>query len=123
MRLFTYAAILLVGSTAAGCLQVKETFKNAKEKSASQLDAGGDKVKCQDNLLRINGAKMRWAEDNKQADGAMPSEKDIVNADKGYLSAMPTCPAGGTYTIGAIGTHPSCSLSTRTDFAHVYPPQ
>ena len=62
---------------------------------------------CINNLRQIDGAKQQWAFENRKSDEAVPGEDDI----KVYLSKnlMPSCPGGGTYTIGAVNADPTCS--------------
>jgi len=68
---------------------------------------------CINNLRQIDSAKEQWALENNAVNG------DAVGA--GYVNyikgaALPTCPASGTYTVGAIGTDPVCSVA-----GHVLP--
>lgn len=61
---------------------------------------------CINNLRMIDGAKQEWAlEKGKQATD-VPTWDDL----KPYLREIPRCPAGGTYTINAVGTPPQCSV-------------
>ena len=64
---------------------------------------------CVSTLKTIDGAKANWALENKKGDGDVPNEADLFGADK-YIEKKPTCPAGGTYTLGAIREKPSCSV-------------
>jgi prepilin-type N-terminal cleavage/methylation domain-containing protein len=62
---------------------------------------------CLSNMQKIEQAKDIWSMENRQSTGAVVTEADIApQFIKGY---MPPCPAGGTYTIGVIGTPPSCT--------------
>ena len=66
---------------------------------------------CIANLKQIDSAKEQWAMDNNKANGSTVSlATDLVGSGK-YIKSTPTCPASGTYTEGAVGTDPSCSLS------------
>jgi hypothetical protein len=47
--------------------------------------------------------------DNKADTGALPTQAQLTPT---YLKAFPTCPSGGTYTIAAIGSDPTCSIAT-----------
>jgi hypothetical protein len=64
---------------------------------------------CITNLREIDGAKQQWALDNRRSEGALPAEAEIAP----YLEdhTMPTCPAGGAYTINPINVAPSCSTA------------
>jgi hypothetical protein len=78
---------------------------------------------CQENLAKIDGAKMQWALDNTKPGDAVPTWDDLVKSDgTGYLRAMPVCPSGGTYTIGAVDELPRCSHD-QGQFPHVFPGQ
>ena len=58
---------------------------------------------CVSNLKQIQAA----LEQAKMA-GSNPSAlADLVGSDK-YIKATPTCPAGGTYSLGDDTTEPSC---------------
>ncbi len=62
---------------------------------------------CQANLKQINAAKEQWAIDNNARVGDPVVESEV----DGYIkSDVPTCPSGGTYTYGPVGTEPTCSI-------------
>lgn len=63
---------------------------------------------CIQNMKAIEGAKEQWAIENKKTDGASTSGSE--SAIDAFLKAAPVCQGGGTYTYGAIGTAPTCSL-------------
>lgn len=76
---------------------------------------------CQHNLKQILGAKERWAMDHNKGGGDTPNETDLVPE---YIkSSQVKCPAGGTYTIGALDDLPVCSIGgVQGEFnAHVLP--
>jgi prepilin-type N-terminal cleavage/methylation domain-containing protein len=66
---------------------------------------------CINNLRQIDGAKEQWALENKAKQG------DTVPVDANNLPSylkggMPQCPGGGgDYTVGTVGTPPTCTLS------------
>jgi hypothetical protein len=71
-----------------------------KAREVSQQNA------CINNLRQIDAAKQQWAlEKGKQATD-VPTWDDL----KPYLGRIPHCPAGGTYTINAVGDPPQCSV-------------
>ena len=75
---------------------------------AQQLDAESARSACINNLQRIEAAKQEWAlEYNKTAD-AIPTAQDLLPYIVGEI--FPVCPAGGNYTIGAVGVSPTCSI-------------
>lgn len=78
---------------------------------AKRADASVNKisrVQCAQNANAIYLAKRLWASDKNKPDDAIPSESDLLT----YLDGnkMPTCPDGGTYTIGSVTNQASCSL-------------
>jgi len=67
---------------------------------------------CISNLKVIDAAKTQWALEKNKGGSATPSEEDL----KPYVQtrgdgSLPTCPSGGTYTIGDLNTLPTCSLA------------
>lgn len=88
-----------------------------KSRATSQQNA------CINNLRQINSAVQQWAMENGQSAGsAAPNlASDLtpyiqLNSD----SAIPACPAGGTYTINNISAVPqvTCSLSSLASNPH-----
>jgi hypothetical protein len=71
---------------------------------------------CINNLRLIDGAKQMWALENNKTNSDVPTWADL----RSYLGhpgdALPKCPSGGTYTLGAISNFPTCSIS-----GHVLP--
>jgi uncharacterized membrane protein YccC len=63
---------------------------------------------CINNLRLINAAKQQWALDNQKPSGALLIAADL----EPYLktNALPTCPAGGVYTINPVGYAPLCNI-------------
>ena len=66
---------------------------------------------CVNNLRLISAAKDQAALENNLADTATPTTTQLSP----YLKAtsattgLPTEPTGGTYTVGAVSTRPTCS--------------
>ena len=65
---------------------------------------------CVANLKQIESAKEQWAMDNNKQNGATPGWTDLVSGANGYLKAQPSCPSGGTYTVGDMNTRPVCTI-------------
>jgi hypothetical protein len=63
---------------------------------------------CINNLRQIDAAKQEWALENKKRSTDTPTQSDLTRFLKN--GQWPTCPAGGTYTIGAVGQTPTCSI-------------
>src|ERR1051325_1863786 len=70
---------------------------------------------CITNLQTIDGAKTPWALEKNKGGDATPTEDDL----KPYIKLnsagnIPGCPASGTYTIGSVNAHPTCSYGNAT---------
>lgn len=76
------------------------SFVNARTKSQTNS--------CINNLRQISGAKDQYALDNENK---VPAMGDLVST---YISKTPSCPAGGSYTVGGLGADPSCNVSGHT---------
>ncbi|MBI4326028.1 MAG: type II secretion system protein [Chloroflexi bacterium] len=66
---------------------------------------------CINNLRQIDGAKEQWALENKKSAGSATTASEVDAYIKG---GAPKCPAGGTYTYGAVDTSPTCSITGHT---------
>ena len=58
------------------------------------------------NLQQIDGAKERWALENRKGGTEAVVDSEINEYIKG---GAPECPAGGEYSYNALGTPPSCT--------------
>ena len=65
---------------------------------------------CIANLRQIESAKEQWAMENKKSSTDTPTSANLSGAT-GYIKSYPTCPVGGTYTIGDMSTRPACSIA------------
>jgi chromosome segregation ATPase len=63
---------------------------------------------CINNLRQIDAAKQQWALENNKTIDAIPTAQDLSPYFKDGI--FPVCPSGGTYTIGAVGGAPKCSI-------------
>ncbi len=63
---------------------------------------------CIANLRQIDAAKEQWALAEKKNDGDSVTMGNLVDT---YIRKTPECPAGGTYTLGNIGTDPTCNIT------------
>lgn len=63
---------------------------------------------CCKNLKAIESAKELWAMDTHAVPTATPAKSDLYGSTA-YVKTEPSCPSGGDYTIGDMGTRPSCS--------------
>jgi prepilin-type N-terminal cleavage/methylation domain-containing protein len=98
---FTLVEIMIVVAI-IGLLAAIAIPSFVKARATSQQNA------CINNLRQIDSAKEQWALAQKKTNG---EAVDTVGADE-YIKGIttPSCPAGGTYTYGVIGTNPVCSL-------------
>jgi prepilin-type N-terminal cleavage/methylation domain-containing protein len=91
-----------------------------KSRANSQQNA------CINNLRQISSAIEQWAMETGQAAGSpAPSLTTDLTPyiELNSSSAVPTCPAGGSYTINNVSVVPqiSCALSTLTSNPHIPP--
>ena len=102
---FTLVEMMIVAAL-IGLLAVIAIPNWVHARTTSQTNA------CLNNLRQIDAAKNEWALENRKKTGDVPTAQDL----KPYLknSVFPTCPAGGTYTIGAVGDDPTCSIPQHT---------
>lgn len=71
---------------------------------------------CQMNLKQIEMAKRAWEMASKKADTGVPTAEDIRQWLDG--EKMPSCPSGGTYTIGSLNVKAVCSVHDAVDAEH-----
>ena len=76
----------------------------------SVLRDGRVRATCINNLLSIDSAKEQWALEKKVEAGAAVQMVDLRHGTNMFLRWDHDCPAGGTFTVGAIGEEPTCSL-------------
>ncbi|HSY74405.1 MAG TPA: hypothetical protein VK810_02955 [Dongiaceae bacterium] len=79
--------------------------------AAQQSDEEAARNKCINNLRQIDAAKQQWALENNKTATDVPTAQDIAPYIKLDANGnIPGCPSGGTYTIGAVGVPPTCSI-------------
>jgi hypothetical protein len=66
---------------------------------------------CIANLKQLDGAKAQWAYEKRPEATVAPQLSDLAPFLKSGL--LPTCPAGGTYTLGAVNEPTRCSHADR----------
>ena len=76
------------------------SFINARSKSIQNS--------CINNLRLIDGAKDQYALDHSNA--APSALSDLVGTNA-YIKDTPNCKGGGSYTLGALGAHATCSIA------------
>jgi hypothetical protein len=80
------------------------------------MSADEQRDTCIANLRAIQTAKAAWALEDGKTAADTPTEQDLLVYLQG--GTFPICPGGGTYTIGAVGVAPTCTIS-----GHVLPQQ
>ncbi len=69
-------------------------------------------VACQGNLRALQAAKQQWATEHQRPGSALMTPSDLLPYLKG--NAMPTCPAGGVYTLNPVSVPPFCNIPGHT---------
>jgi len=120
---FTLVEIMIVVAIIGIIIAIAvPAFLRARENSRGQA--------CQENLSKIDGAKEQYALEFKLSNGGTVTMAQLIDPPgatagqkQGYLKAQPACPSGGTYSVNAIGTNPTCSIgSSNAPFTpHVLP--
>ena len=68
-------------------------------------------LKCQNNLDEIQELKIMWATENHKTAHDVVTWDDIRPYFPNWFGTNgPTCPAGGTYTLGRLDEVPRCSI-------------
>src|SRR4051812_22287250 len=65
---------------------------------------------CINNLRLIDAAKQEWALEHGKTNSDIPTWTDVGPYLGRPGSALPTCPSGGIYTLGAVSNNPTCSI-------------
>ena len=91
----------------------KLTNENAQLKGlAQQLEdtqntSRSQQSACINNLRRLDGAKQQWALEKGKTAADVPTPDDLAP----YLDLTKiVCPAGGIYSLNAVGTAPTCTV-------------
>ncbi len=97
----SYANVVLLPAVAVPAMLSAIAIPNfVKARTTAQSNA------CINNLRQIDAAKEQWALEKGKQSTDTPTMDDL----KPYLRSIPHCPAGGTYTINAVGQPPVCSI-------------
>jgi len=99
------AILALPAVAVVGLLSAIAIPNFVKARTTSQQNA------CINNLRLIDAAKQQWALEKGKQSTDTPETRDIQPfLGRGVKGEMPTCPAGGVYTIGTVGEKPTCSI-------------
>jgi hypothetical protein len=97
----SFANMALVPTVAVPAMLSAIAIPNfVKARSTSQQNA------CINNLRQLDAAKNQWALEKHRQSTDVPAREDLLP----YLQHWPVCPAGGTYTLGAVSEPPRCSV-------------
>jgi prepilin-type N-terminal cleavage/methylation domain-containing protein len=102
---FTLIEIMIVVAI-IGLLAAIAIPNYVKARGSAQTNA------CIKNLQQIDGAKERWALENKKSAGSVVDTTEVTAYIKGQTT--PVCPASGTYSFNALDTPPGCSVPGHT---------
>ncbi len=106
LRAFTLIEIMVVMLIITILVAIATpNFVTARENSRTKA--------CIGNLRQIDTGKEQWAMDFKKTNGDVPAWADLTPT---YVRIQPECPCAGVYTIGAVGTLPTCTFA-----AHILP--
>jgi flagellar basal body-associated protein FliL len=88
--------------------QLQTENQQAQQATSTAQTEAALRDACMNNLREIDTAKNQWALELGKTPADVPTQQDLLP----YLSGgiFPICPSGGTYTIGAVGIPPSCSV-------------
>lgn len=68
---------------------------------------------CLANLKTIDAAKATWAKEKRKSNQDSPSDFDLFGPGL-YVETKPLCPAGGIYSINAVGSKQTCTIAGHT---------
>jgi prepilin-type N-terminal cleavage/methylation domain-containing protein len=68
---------------------------------------------CIENISQIESAKQQWALEAGKTETDVPTVSDLAGPDR-WMKNMPACPAGGTYSLNALGTKTVCTIANHT---------
>jgi len=114
---FTLVEIMIVVAI-IGLLAAIAIPNFVKARATSQQNA------CINNMRQITAAVNEWALETGQQTGNPVTMNELTPyIQLNSNSSIPPCPAGGSYTLAAVGNIPqvTCSLSTLTQQPHVSP--
>jgi predicted RNase H-like nuclease (RuvC/YqgF family) len=85
-----------------------DQLQTQPEQQSATTSADAERDACINNLSQIDAAKHEWALELNKTANDIPTAQDLLVYLPG--GTFPVCPSGGTYTIGAVGVAPTCSI-------------
>jgi len=83
--------------------------ENSQLKAQAMLATATNQLNvCINNMRQIENAKQQWAAANGRPAGSLVNPPDIASFFP--TKAVPSCPAGGIYTLNPIGINPICNI-------------
>lgn len=103
---FTLIEIMIVVLVIATLLAIAlPNFITARETARGRA--------CCETLRRMEIAKEQWAMTKNIPAASTPTANDLVSDFlKGTPGVLPSCPAGGTYSLNDLKTPPSCTIAS-----------
>jgi hypothetical protein len=86
------------------------TAQAAQMRATNRTAAIDTRSACINQLRQIDGAKQQWALENQKTAEAIPTAQEIAPYIGLGGNTLPPCPAGGVYSINAVGVVPGCSI-------------
>jgi hypothetical protein len=103
------AAAGLVLAVLCGC------NKNAEQAPAADRAT----LSCASNLRMLDATKAQWAQAMGKGSNDVPTMDDLAPY---FRHGPPNCPAGGAYTLGAVGEPAKCSIDAHNQYYQGRPP-
>jgi chromosome segregation ATPase len=93
-------------------LSEQEATLQAQNRRMQSITGAQHVNTCINNLRLIDSAKQQWALENKKAGTDTPEMSDLLPyfGQGASITNLPTCPDGGSYTIGTVNDKPTCSI-------------
>lgn len=100
--LIVLGGVGIVGIAVIGLLAAIAIPNFVKARNTAQMNM------CINNLRMMDAGKQQWALESKKVMTDTPTQSEVTVYLKG--GQLPICPAGGAYTINAVGKDPVCSV-------------
>jgi len=81
------------------------------KKEAPGLPADLKAPACAQNLQIVAQGKKLWADANHKGADDVPTMDELIT----FVRHAPTCPSGGTYTLGKVSEPPTCSIAEHNE--------